>query len=349
MAEFKLYPQVAVWEITFVCNMRCRHCGTSAGEEREKELTTDEALKLCDELGEMECEFLTLSGGEPLMRKDWDKLAQRLKQNKVSLGIVTNGYLVEDGVIDKFQELEMGMVGVSFDGTEKTHNEIRRHPHSFQKAYNAFKLLKKREKIPFCAVTQVSKYNLYELEEIKNLLLKAGVPVWRIQMTTITGRMKEESSMTISPQEMVELNNFIVKTKKENKIYVDVGENIGYYNGDEKILRNNLPYLGCYAGCRVIGIESNGNIKGCLSLPEEFVEGNVRDSSLKEIWFKEGAFAYNRQFTLDKVEGFCKGCPHVRFCRCGCANTAYASSGSRFYNPMCLYRMEVESKVEESA
>ena len=343
MSEFKLYPSNAVWEITFLCNMRCLHCGTAAGEKRKDELNTEEALKLIDDLAELGCEFLTLSGGEPLLQKDWKELARRLKERKVKLGIVTNGWCVNEEVARDFKEIEMNMVGVSFDGTEKTHDMIRRTKGSYKKAYQALKMIKESgQKV--CALTQVSKLNLEELDLIYQDLLDIGIPLWRIQMTTSTGRMCEMRDGSMTPEDMPELARKIIEIRDEKKIEIDVGENIGYYGelGDD--LWRGYPYLGCYAGCRVIGIESNGNIKGCLSMPEEFVEGNIRQRPLKEIWFDMSLFSYNRKFSPDKAEGFCKDCPHLKMCRCGCSTTAIGSSGSRFNNPYCLYRIEMESK-----
>ena len=64
MSEFRFFPDQVVWEITYACNMRCIHCGTSAGVPRSDELTTDESLALIDELAELGCRGLTLSGGQ---------------------------------------------------------------------------------------------------------------------------------------------------------------------------------------------------------------------------------------------------------------------------------------------
>ena len=344
MGQFRLYPSNAVWEITFLCNMRCLHCGTSAGEKREDELTTEEALKLIDDLAELGCEFLTLSGGEPLLRKDWRELAGRLKERKIKLGLVTNGWCVNQRVVSDFKEIGFGMVGVSFDGTQKTHDMIRRTPGSYEKAYQALRLIKESDQ-NVCALTQVSRLNLEELEDIYQDLLRIKIPLWRIQMTTFTGRMCEMRDGTMGPEDMPELARKILKIRNENKIRIDVGENIGYYGELGQELWMGYPYLGCYAGCRVIGIESNGNIKGCLSMPEECVEGNIRKRALKDIWEDMSLFSYNRQFSPDKAEGFCKDCPHLRFCRCGCATTALGASGNRFNNPYCLYRIEMEKKL----
>lgn len=122
MSEFEFYPGVVVWEITFACSMRCLHCGTSAGKRRPDELTTDEALNLIDELVELGCKNITLSGGEPLLRPDWRELARRTKEHGILSCIISNGYAVTKDIVDDFEKIGFDKVGISFDGTEKTHN-----------------------------------------------------------------------------------------------------------------------------------------------------------------------------------------------------------------------------------
>ena len=100
----------------------------------------------------------------------------------------------------------------------------------------------------------------------------------------------------------------------------------------------------------MIGIESNGNVKGCLSLPsarhgkDVFLEGNLREHSLQEIWTRPGAFAYNRDFKLEQLAGFCAVCRYRDICRGGCSWTAYSHTQSRFNNPYCFYRQAVLHK-----
>ena len=126
------------------------------------------------------------------------------------------------------------------------------------------------------------------------------------------------------------------------------GHNVGYFGDPEADLRDRggaIPFwVGCTAGCSVIGIESNGNIKGCLSLPssrngiDQFVEGNVRESSLEEIWWRKNAFAYNRKFSVKQLDGFCRTCDYADICRGGCAWTAFSHTSSRYDNPYCYWR-----------
>ncbi len=340
MSTIRFYPHAVIWEITFACNMRCLHCGTSAGRKRPDELTTEEALSLIDELALLGTQEITLSGGEPLLRPDWRELGYRVKQNGIRPYLITNGYLVTPEIANDFAEIGFRNVGVSLDGTEKTHNFIRQRADSFKGATNALKHMANRGAHKFCAVSQISNINLKELDEIKKILVDCGCPQWRIQMTTSTGRMMEHADLVLTMDNFPRLIDKILELKKQDEIDIDVGENIGYYGCLGPKLIDGDPYLGCYAGVRAAGIESNGNVKGCLSMQPQFIEGNIRDSSFTEIWNRPDAFAYNRKFTRETADGFCYDCKYLPLCRGGCATTSVAATGKRADNPYCIYRIE---------
>jgi radical SAM protein with 4Fe4S-binding SPASM domain len=135
------------------------------------------------------------------------------------------------------------------------------------------------------------------------------------------------------------------------------GHDVGYYGEPEEGLRTHAPKLpfwtGCSAGCSVIGIESNGNIKGCLSLPsamngtERFIEGNIRETPLAEIWSRKNAFRYNRQFTVEDLGGYCRQCEYAEVCRGGCTWTTFAERGAVRDNPYCYWRQLKEKESRE--
>lgn len=89
-------PETFVWEVTMGCNLRCSHCGLACGGPLAGELTTSEALKLCDDAAGLGVSWMTLSGGEPLLRDDWPLIAGRLTGNGVAVCIVTNGTLLNE-------------------------------------------------------------------------------------------------------------------------------------------------------------------------------------------------------------------------------------------------------------
>ena len=65
-------PRSVVWELTLACNLRCGHCGSRAGRKLPDELGTAECLDLVGQLEALGCELITLSGGEPTLRADWE-------------------------------------------------------------------------------------------------------------------------------------------------------------------------------------------------------------------------------------------------------------------------------------
>ena len=339
MSQYNFYPKTVVWEITFACNMRCLHCGTSAGKKRPDELTTEEALSLIDQLTACGTQEIMLSGGEPLIRPDWRDLARRTVANGARVYMITNGMLVTQEIVDDYVELGFTNVGVSLDGTKKTHNYIRQNPGSWDKATGALKLMAKKG-IRFCAVSQVSNINLGELDDIRQILIDCGCEYWRIQLTTSTGRMQEHSELIMSLENYPRMVDKILEFKQMDGVRIDVGENIGYFGCKGTELLDGMPYLGCFAGVRAVGIESNGNIKGCLSMQPQFIEGNIRDKSFAEIWNDPDAFAYNRKFKRESADGFCRECKYLPLCRGGCATTSVSATGKRADNPYCIYRFE---------
>jgi radical SAM protein with 4Fe4S-binding SPASM domain len=308
-------------------------------------LTTEEALALIDELAELEAFNITLSGGEPLLRPDWRVLAERIKERGVTSAIITNGYAITKDIVEDLERLQINKVAVSFDGTEKTHNYIRQRDDSWQRAFKAMAMMAENGNVPFSAISQISNINLDEMDDIKEDLIRAGCNSWRIQMTTSTGRMKSHSDLVMTLDNFPRLIDKIIEIKQEGRIEVDVGENIGYYGCKGYKVWDDEPYFGCYAGMRIAGVESNGNVKGCLSMPEEFVEGNIRDSSFTEIWNNPDGFAYNRKFTRETADGACYDCRYLPICRGGCATTSVSATGSRADNPYCIYRIEQEQGV----
>lgn len=341
------YPKYAVWELTFACNMKCMHCGSSAGgniQSRFTELSTREALDLCDQLIALRNRKITLSGGELLLRNDWDKIAKKLIDGGVEVYIITNGFLIKNQ-INRIKALKgLSAVGISLDGTEKLHNYIRGIPKAYEGAIEAFKLIKESG-ITTCAITSVSKLNLNEIENIYGVLKKLGVSAWQLQLIIGEGRMRKSKDLP-SPEEQAELIKLMAKIRrKEKKMYIYPGDNLGYYCKNEEKIRD-FPWYGCMAGILNVGIEANGNIKGCLSIAPDifennpFVEGNIRERSLKEIWEDKNKFSYNRNFDGRKIKGFCKRCQHVNKCRCGCTATNVAVSNSRYDNLYCSHKLE---------
>ena len=294
------HPQNAVWEITQACNMRCLHCGSYATGKREGELTTEEALDLCDQLGDIGLEYITISGGEPLLRPDWNLIVERLIKNKVRVSIITNGYYILKNR-KKFYPFKhyMGHIAVSIDGLRETHDYIRQTRGSFDQGLDGLFHMRKMG-FSTGVITSVSRWNLHELKKIQLELMKRKVLHWQVQIVFPGGRMREHSLQMPLPEDLIPLASFIIREGRKFKakklpINTFCADSMGYCSSRCNEL---LPeWQGCQAGLRAIGIESDGTIKGCLSLyPEQaeekdpFAENNIRNKSLREIWKIKMAF-----------------------------------------------------------
>jgi len=119
---------------------------------------------------------------------------------------------------------------------------------------------------------------------------------------------------------------------------VHASNNLGYFGPHEQILRAHV-WQGCVAGKFTLGIEANGDIKGCPSLPSApYVGGNVRERSLRDIWEQTAELAFARDRSMDELWGFCETCYYAPEWRAGCSWTAHTLLGRRGNMPYCHHR-----------
>jgi radical SAM protein with 4Fe4S-binding SPASM domain len=341
------YPRTCVWEITSRCNLRCLHCASSVESTsvRGREFDTERALRLCAELAEAKCEYVAISGGEALLRPDWPALVTRLRELGVSVGMISNGLLVDDATVQQMAQLGVSILAISVDGLAPVHDAIRRRPGSYAAAMNALDRAAAAG-LRIHAITHVNRMNLGDLEPLHERLEALHVATWLVQLSAPMGRMAERRDLVLRPDELPALAQRIAALKERSHLYLAVGDNVGYFDELEPVLRRKRPDLplsfwcGCTAGLLTVGIEANGNVRGCLSIQADgFVEGNLNEKSFHEIWNAPGAFAYTRGFEPHLLAGSCKACEYGEICRGGCTFMAVAASGHAHDNPYCLHRV----------
>jgi radical SAM protein with 4Fe4S-binding SPASM domain len=348
-------PRACVWELTLACNLRCKHCGSIAGSRREHELDLQENLRVADELAALGCRRVTLSGGEPTLNPDWDRIGKRLADHCIKVNLISNGWHWNETHVARAKAAGFCGAAFSLDGFEREHDEFRQ-PGSFRRVVAAIESCVTGG-LPVAVNTTVNRKNQRSLRELRDFIRDKGAFSMQIQLATPSGNMGEHRDLVVDPADLVWLVPEIAALCRQNtsKFFAVGADDIGYYGMPEQGLRDDggeLPFwIGCRAGCQVIGIESSGNIKGCLSLPSSmhgegrFVEGSLRQKSLAEIWKSENAFAYNRKHTEASLTGFCRVCRYRDFCRGGCTWTVYchAQQGGQG-NPYCFYYQAVRQR-----
>ncbi|MHB8118081.1 MAG: radical SAM protein [Methanothrix sp.] len=352
--DFVGLPLVMGWELTLACNLRCKHCASSAGLPRTSELSTQEALVICDQFPDLLVQEVTFTGGEPLLRPDWDIIAERLIQHEIRTYILSNGLVLDRKTVDRLKEVGISSIGISLDGIGPTHDRIRGYSGLFQSIIHSIHLLHNAQ-IPVSVITTANGLNINELPAIMNHLISEGVTGWQIQPVFPLGRVKECVTLQLSKQDYLSLGEFIKKFStiaKSAGLTIIPADSFGYFTD----IDNRQPsWKGCSAGLISCGITSDGRIKGCLSMPDNLTEGDLRKRDLWDIWFDPKSFGYSRKFSTDDLGPFCTQCEMGQECKGGCSAMSYGSSGQFHNDSYCFLGIqkkeicELEKKEEASS
>ncbi|MFW9990171.1 MAG: SPASM domain-containing protein, partial [Candidatus Odinarchaeota archaeon] len=239
--------------------------------------------------------------------------------------------------LPKLKELQPDCVSLSLDGAiSETHDYIRGIKGAYDKVLESIKLLQK-EDIPVSVITTVSKLNIKELILIRDLLLNRKI-AWQIQIALPIGRFPRD--LVISRKEFYGVAMFIASSLQKfsiKELPVIGAHCFGFFS----ILLPELglePWIGCQAGKSVLGIQSNGNIKGCLTLPDDFIEGNIRTTRLSSILNNKFELKYNQYSNKIGLKNYCATCKMFRKCHAGCLGTMLALNTPE--TPYCLRAIE---------
>jgi len=334
----KYNPGICIWEITLNCNLKCLHCGSSAGAGKSDELTKKEGVKLCKDLAEIGFKGVALMGGEVFTKQEWYDFSKEIKDLGMNLSIVTNGFWNPNDFVPILSKLETDCITVGLDGLEKTHDKIRGVKGSFKKTVDFLRACKDAD-LPTNTITTAHKINFEEIPKMADLVLEDIGVDWQLQEAVPIGRFKGE--LGLSEEQYYSLGMFISNLqKKYPKERVIGGHNFGFHS---KVMDNLSLYPhwnGCYAGISVLGIKHNGNVIGCLTLPEKYIEGNIRDISIIKMWNSQEYFTYNRSFKSEDLGELCRGCKYVLSCKGGCMSRSASITGKPHNDPHCFYRIE---------
>ena len=332
--EFPFQLQSAVWEITLACCFHCAYCGSRGGRARENELTTAECLDAARQLAEMGCRRISVIGGEAFMRPDWAEIAEALTSRGMKVCIITNGFRMTPQIIAELKRVNVESVAVSIDGVCEVHDAFRQKG-SYERAVSTLRVLAAAG-LPVSVITSLRSDNAPQLALLYRELKELPLFAWQLQACSPIGNAGDNGvPVDFGAGEVIRFVDAIAPTAP---FTVGVADNIGYYTPEEGRVRGlkGACFEGCAAGLTTIGIDSAGNVRGCESMYDErFIEGNLRERSLADIWTDPDAFSYNRRFTGKMLTGACKTCPHGEICAGGCRSYNFFTTGRLYENCLC--------------
>ncbi len=305
------------FELTMNCNEHCKHCGSSCGDVFLPDLlSTREYFDILDQIrrdfgtkGFMLC----ITGGEPLLRKDFFEIMGYANKLGFSWGMTTNGTLITKEAAHKLREAGMKTVSISIDGLEETHDDFRRSPGGYKRAMAGIQNLIDEGGFQHIQITTVVTHeSIAELDRLFDIFDKVDIDSWRVINLEPIGRAKQYPELLLTPDDYRYLFSFI-KTKRDNGYPLSYG--CSHFLGTDLETETRDWYFICNAGIYTASIMANGDIAACLDIERrpELIQGNIRKNTFKEIW--DSKFTQYRDPLFRKC-GKCMDCKDWDFC-CG--------------------------------
>jgi radical SAM protein with 4Fe4S-binding SPASM domain len=336
-------PKYAVWEITLRCDLACHHCGSRAGRARPDELSLPEALDLVAQMADLGVREVTLIGGEAYLYPGWLEVVAAIVARGMACTMTSGGRGITLDLARAAKRAGLNGVSISVDGTRTTHDELRGWDGSFQSAMAAFDALREAG-LPVAMNTNFNRRNLGELDQLFELALSQKCHGWQVALTVPMGRAADTPELLLDPDDLLVLMPRLTEMSglaAQSKMRLLPGNNVGYFGPAEARLRAQLGARGsCSAGRTTLGLEANGDIKGCPSLfSREWVAGNIRTHSLRKVWEQTERMRYMRDRTVEDLWGYCRTCYYAEECKAGCTWMAAALFGRPGNNPYCHHRV----------
>jgi len=303
------------WECTQRCNLNCLHCGSDCtASASAKDLPFDDFLRAILPLKNVYKKnsiTVAITGGEPLLREDLPKCGLALRENGFRWGIVTNGYEYTPEMHSKLLAAGIGSITVSLDGMEENHNWLRANNQSFKRAVRALNLITPSKRLNYDVVTCMNGKNIDELETLKEFLISINVKAWRLFTISPIGRAAKNEIMSLSPQQLKKLMDFIAAARSDTRIKTNFSceAYLGKYE-----LKARDSYFFCRAGIQIASVLIDGSISACPNIDRSFIQGSIYKDNFLDIWNNKFETMRNRNWCKT---GICANCAVYKNCSGG--------------------------------
>ena len=280
-------PLAAHLEIASACNLTCKHCFAGELPRREQQLTLGELDRLFAEMAAVGTFRLGLTGGEPLLRRDLFDIIDLATNHGLCPCVTTNGLLITEEVAREFGERELVWLNVSLDGATAESNDRVRGSGSFDRVIDRLEVL--RRHATFTLAFTIMSHNAGEAEECVRLAERVGASTAVFRPMYPVGVGERHLDLMPTFDQYVEALERLETNSADGSFAVRPLDPFGpgtRADGQSVVHTNH----GCGAGNLVCSISVSGEMNPCSFLGPGFAAGNVRDSSLSELWHHSEMF-----------------------------------------------------------
>ncbi len=341
----RLYPLNLTVSVTYRCNARCRTCNVY--QKKVREFSLEEFEKTFRSIGPR-LFWLTVSGGEPFLRKDIVDICGSAYENcrpKI-INIATNGIL-SDFIAESVEQIVQNspkseiIVNISIDEIGKRHDEIRKAKDNYKKAIETFNRLKglNYTNLTVGIHTVISRFNVHNFPHIFEELNRfqpdsyiTEIAEERIEL----GTMGEEIAPAL--EDYAKAIDFLCERIKHQQYdgisVITQAFRLQYYGLVKKILQQKKQVLPCYAGFISAQIAPDGQVWACCVKAASM--GNLRevDYDFERVWFSKKAQRVRKPIREKK-------------CFCPLANASYTNMLLSYRTLTSVLKNIAKRKVKE--
>jgi len=323
------------WHVTERCNLRCSHCyqSTYAGKELGFRNLLTILGQYTDLLGDWRDRahgkrvrgHITVTGGEPFVRKDFPDLLEVFAANAehFSFAVLTNGSFIDAPMAKRLARLGPAFVQVSLDGARATHDRIR-GPGHFDRVVAAVKHLVLERVRTFISFT-AHRGNFREFSQVARLGRKLKVDrVWADRMIP-SGSGDAIREQVLNPAETREFFALMRSARRRAKRAWFGRTVIAMQRALQFLEAGGRPYH-CTAGDSLVTVQPNGDLLPCRRMPIRV--GNLLETPLAELYYQSELFRALRR--PEQISDGCESCSHSSLCRGGLKCLSYAATGDPF-------------------
>jgi len=326
-------PSTVLWDLTAKCNLYCRHCVVSASHSNQNELSLDKCHSLTEELAAFGVQQLILSGGEPLMRRDFFQIAEHVARLGLSLQVATNATLITKKAAQRLAAIGAD-AQVSLDGaTTAVHDDCRQQIGAWKSAVKGIRHLVKA-KVQVIVAATITKVNIDQIPALYNLAADLGANTFRILPFVPFGRGGAHRNLEVSPQEMQKTTAYLRKRRNEDRLPVAPMEFECTFADSPPKTVDHQPHIGCDGAVTFCTIAFNGDVLPC-NFFAGVETGNVKEHSFAWIWENSRFLNYFRSLTVSDIGGACQSCVWLPACRGSCIAASFAHKKIFKGNPHC--------------
>jgi AdoMet-dependent heme synthase len=291
-------------DLTYRCNERCIHCYLDHHDHGE--LTTMEITDLLDQMAAAGVFYLTISGGEILMRRDFFEILEYARARTFCIKLKTNGVLIRNKEADRIKALGVESVQISiYSHIPEVHDAITKRPGSLKQSIEAIRRLR-AHKIHVIMANVLMIQNVRDYDGVRTLASELGAQF--IVDPTITPMMDGDRSilgLNIDEDALREV------FRNESLTGGSIPEFCAPPQGPDEDALNGLP---CSAGHTACYVSPYGDVYPCVQFP--LPSGNIRRQTFADIWHHSDQLNEVRSIRLRDLPS-CSKCAHGSSCtRC---------------------------------